>query len=232
MAGMAAPVMPATGDPGGIWPAWNYIYTTYSSTAGSTLTLNSTDPWPYWNAGYTNGTLLYTEVSSGTTLITGPQWQNWNLRYEQAAEYTAEQRAAQEERRRLVDAQQAEWRRQRETERARQAVVNSRAEELLLALLTDEQARTYREHGWFEVRGSKGGRWRIRNSGQAGNVDLMPEIGNERDASFCCHPPGGLPDPDAHLAQMLHLVTDEDGFRETANIAYRRPPRPALREVA
>ena len=132
--------MPATGDPGGIWPQWNYIYTTYSSTAGSTLTLNSTDPWPYWNAGYTNGTLLYTEVSSGTTLITGPQWQNWNLRYEQAAEYTAEQRAAQEERRRLVDAQQAEWRRQRETERARQAVVNSRAEELLLSLLNDEQA--------------------------------------------------------------------------------------------
>ena len=43
----------------------------------------------------------------------------------------------------------------------------------------------------------------------------MPEIGNERDVSYCCHPPGQLPNADAHVAQMLHLVTDEDDFRET-----------------
>jgi hypothetical protein len=103
------------------------------------------------------------------------------------------------------------------------AVAHSRAREVLLSLLTDEQAASYAEKGWFEVRGSRGGRWRIRARGQAGNVDLMPEIGDEREASFCCHPPGGLPDADAHLAQMLHLVTDEDGFRRTANLAYRRP---------
>jgi hypothetical protein len=91
-----------------------------------------------------------------------------------------------------------------------------------MSLLSDEQAVSYRENGWFEVRGSRGGRWRIRNRGQAGNVDLMPEIGEVREASYCCHPPGGLPDADAHAAQMLHLVTDEDGFRRTANLAYGR----------
>ena len=90
-------------------------------------------------------------------------------------------------------------------------------------MLTDQQARDYVEHGWFEVRGSRGGRYRIRNRGQSGNVDLMPEIGNERDATMCIHPPGNLPAADAQLAQLLHLVTDEDGFRRTANIAYRRP---------
>jgi hypothetical protein len=93
---------------------------------------------------------------------------------------------------------------------------------VLLSLLTAEQAASYQENGWFEVRGSRGGRWRIRNRGQAGNVDLMPEIGEERDASFCVHPPDGLPDADAHLAQMLALVTDEDRFRQVANCVHRR----------
>jgi hypothetical protein len=106
---------------------------------------------------------------------------------------------------------------------AARAKVNSRAQQLLMSLLNDEQARDYREHGWFEVRGSSGGRWRIRNRGQAGNVDLMPEIGNEREASFCCHLPYGHPDADSHVAQMFALVTDEDDFRRTANVSYTRP---------
>jgi hypothetical protein len=51
----------------------------------------------------------------------------------------------------------------------------------------------------------------------------MPEIGEERESSWCAHPPGGLPDADAHLAQMLHLITDEDGFMRVANRHYQRP---------
>jgi hypothetical protein len=50
----------------------------------------------------------------------------------------------------------------------------------------------------------------------------MPEIGEIREASYCCHPPDGLPDADAHVAQMLHLVTDEEGFRRTANLTHGR----------
>lgn len=190
----------------GVWDSWNYVYSVSSTTVGSYY---GQDPWPYWNGGYTTS-------ATTVTAIGWPQWQTWNQVYEETAEQQAER-----ERRRA--AMLAERQQRADAERARLTRVSSRAEQLLLSLLSDAQRRTYTEHGWFEVRGSKGGRWRIRNSGQAGNVDLMPEIGNEREMSFCCHPPGGLPDADAHVAQMLHLVTDEDGFRRTANIAYRRP---------
>ena len=37
------------------------------------------------------------------------------------------------------------------------------------------------------------------------------------------HPPDSLPDADAHLAQMLALVTDEEKFLRVANCHYRRP---------
>lgn len=159
-----------------------------------TTITNTADPWPWWNLAYTNN-----QTTASTLIVQAPQWQwqAWNATYTETAEYSAVRQA--------------------------RLAACSRAEELLLSLLTDEQAADYEQHGWFEVRGSKGGRWRIRDRGQAGNVDLMPEIGSERMASYCCHPPDSLPTADAHLAQLLHLVTDEDGFRRTANVAYRRP---------
>lgn len=139
---------------------------------------------------------------------------------------TEEERAGRERRQAERD---ADWqRRQEEQERERDAV-RARAQELLRSLLSDEQWASYQGNGWFEVRGSKGGRWRIRNRGQSGNVDLMPEIGEERDATYCAHPPGGLPDADAHAAQMLALVTDEEAFARVANVHYRNPAREAER---
>jgi hypothetical protein len=99
--------------------------------------------------------------------------------------------------------------------RAARARARDRARELLLSLLTEEQARTYEGDGWFEVAGSDGGLFRIHSAGQAGNVQEI--LAGRPVASYCCHPPGGLPDADAHVAQMLHLQTDEAGFRRTAN---------------
>jgi len=168
--------------------------------------------WQRWNSqGTTSASTLLASTwenwASNATSSTTVTWGLWNETYEETREQ-AERRKARE---REQAAARAAWREERETARAR-------AEELLLSLLTDEQAASYTEHGWFEVRGSRGGRWRIRSRGQAGNVDLMPEIGEIRQASYCCHPPGGLPDADAHAAQMLHLVTDEEGFMRTANL--------------
>jgi hypothetical protein len=62
----------------------------------------------------------------------------------------------------------------------------------------------------------------------------MPEIGEERDMTLCAHPPGHLPDADAHAAQMLALVTDDEAFERTANVHYRRPgaERPFMQAVA
>lgn len=109
---------------------------------------------------------------------------------------------------------QQELERERE-ERERERAA-ARAERLLLSFLTPEQARSYVADGFFLVTGSAGGRWRIRREGYMGNVDLLDEDGRQV-AWYCIHPPGSLPDADAHLAQMLHLVTDEESFRAIGN---------------
>lgn len=204
------------------WQAWNYNYTTSISTPANTLI------WQQWNTVYSSATSitlpspqLYASTGGSTLVI--PAWTSWNTVYTE----TREQREARELRQVQQRQRDEETRAAREVEYAERrrvrAVASARAEELLLSLLSPEQARTWREHGWFEVQGSRGGRWRIRNRGQSGNVDLMPEIGQERLATYCAHPPDGLPDADAHLAQMLHLATDEDGFRRVANVRWVAP---------
>jgi len=179
-------------------------------TGGTALTTFTSDiVWASWNTTYSTtsswgSNSLYTLSAGYTTSST--IWTGWNTAWRESAEQRA--------RREQHQAQAASRHQAR-------AVASARAEELLLALLTEEQAATYQEHGWFEVRGSRGGRWRIRNRGQSGNVDLMPEIGEERQATYCAHPPDHLPDADAWIAQMLHLVTDEEGFRKVANLHWR-----------
>jgi hypothetical protein len=204
----------------GAWQDWNLQYVL--SNSGTTICYTyaaEPNPWDYWNNAYVSGNYTYT--TGGT--IGYPSWETWNVRYEE----TAEQRANRERDHAEIRARQvAEHERLYAADRARQAVVNSRAEQLLMSLLNDEQRRTRREHGWFEVRGSLGGRWRIRNQGQSGNVDLMPQDGDVRLMSFCIHPPDRLPDADAHVAQMLGIVTDELAFRRTGNVTYQRADIP------
>lgn len=188
---------------GTVWPYWCDSITAATITP---VTLSTT--WVNWNLAY-SGTL--TMGTGGTVLMLPATWTAWNSAYTE----TAEQRGLRERQQARYQAEQAEWHEAR-------LRASDRAAELLASLLTDEQMASYRDKGWFEVRGSRGGRWRIRNRGQSGNVDLMPEIGDERLATYCAHPPEGLPAGDAHLAQMLALVTDEDAFRRVANLHYRR----------
>ena len=189
-----------------VWPAWQQ---TGTSAVSITLPPSATGAtWINWNT-------TAATTTSGAIYTTGA-WNTWNATYEE----TAEQREARELR-------AAEFReRAAETAREREAA-KDRALELLSYCLTPDQLASYREKGWFEVTGNRGRRWRIRGRGQSGNVDLMPEIGDEREASYCAHPPGGLPDADAHLAQKLAIETDEDAFEKVANVHYRRPTRAA-----
>ena len=199
-----ANITPITSGPL-IWQAWNQGTTSYTQHDTT---------WAYWNT---------TSASTTTATISiVPTWSSWNTSYEETREQREARELAQAEYRQRQERIQAEATARYEAQRQERVAAQARARDLLLSLLTEEQARSYTEHGWFEVRGSRGGRWRIRERGQAGNVDLMPEIGEVREASYCCHPPGGLPDADAHVAQMLHLVTDEEGFRRTANLVHGR----------
>jgi hypothetical protein len=173
-----------------------YQTATGSPTLGSTASIAWTNQITWYSSGTT--TALWFQPS-GYAGVAAPAYEEPRESREQVAEVAREHAAA---------ARAAAG----ERENAR-----SRARVLLLAVLTPEQAADYTERDWFEVRGSHGGRWRIRRNGQAGNVDLMPEGGSEPVASFCAHPPGSLPDADAHLAQLLALVTDEDAFTRVAH---------------
>lgn len=128
------------------------------------------------------------------------------------------------------------WREQsRAADTARRAAFE-RAEVLLLDWLTPGQAADYREHKRFDLVSSSGRWWRVNcGGGHAGNVQLLDEAGRWV-ATYCAHPPGGLPDPDAWLAQRLSLLTDEAGFLRVANChgyenaRYRAPARGGVPE--
>jgi hypothetical protein len=171
--------------------------TLYVGTTGSTtIPFTSADVWAYWN---TVGT------TSSTLTLTNLTWAGWNTVYQENADQRAERERREEQAR--ADAELAE-------QRYRQAV--TRGEELLLSLLSDEQAASRRDHGYFTVRGSRSGAvYRIHSRGISNNVDRLDD-GGRREMVFCAHPPG-LCAPDVHLAQMLALVTDEDAFLAVAN---------------
>jgi hypothetical protein len=217
------------------WVTWNTGYTTglYTSTATTSSTAyTGTATWGSWNVVYTStsGNTLVYDANSNIAIPSGaqfavsvPQWTTWNTAYQETEDQRLERERQAAEAQALWEAGRAE-REQREAERrAEREQAEARSLELLRSLLTGEQWASYQENGWFEVRGKSGRRWRVRNQGQSGNVDLMPEIGNERDATYCAHPPEGLPVADAHAAQMLALVTDDEAFMRVANRHWRRP---------
>jgi hypothetical protein len=109
----------------------------------------------------------------------------------------------------------------RREERAREAqervAARTRARILLEDFLSDEQKEELNYHSRFHVTGSRGRRYCIRTSGQAGNVDLLKPDGKVQ-ATLCCHPRGYLPDGDAWLMQMVEIRHDEEHFLRTANV--------------
>jgi hypothetical protein len=103
---------------------------------------------------------------------------------------------------------------------------NSRAEELLLAMLNEAQRRSYRLNGTFEVIGSHGNLYRIHR-GKAGNVEWIKPDG-KFGGKLCAHPTerdDWLPVPDVMLAQMVDLITDERAFIRVANVHQGDRPR-------
>lgn len=95
------------------------------------------------------------------------------------------------------------------------------ARELLLSFLSVQQQADYNRGGYFYVISSAGRRWRIRNAGPSGNVDLMAGLEETSvKATYCFHPSCAWPHEQAYLAQMLALVTDEDSVLDVANRCY------------
>ncbi len=193
--------------------------------AGTSSATSSTT-WQNWSQVYAS------EIST-----TNGTWQNWNQGWYSVGTttvYTQPLRPVPEtdevrERRRAEQAQAAQA---AIRYRAEQEEIRQRAEELLTALLSDEQAQTWRAHHWFTVRGSRTGRtYRIRR-GIAGNVDLMAEFADAAEITYCAHPPD-VPAADVCLAQLFLLATDEDQFLAVANVHRRHAvPERHLQAVA
>lgn len=103
--------------------------------------------------------------------------------------------------------------------RARKTPIAQRAIDLLLSFLSDEQRRTFGQHGWFIVVGGQSGRrYRIRGGTYAGNVDLLAANDNYKvEARFCGHCDASIPLGDQLLAQKVMLEVDEPAYIALAN---------------
>jgi hypothetical protein len=161
---------------------------------------------------------IYNHTAS-TTLQLEPL--SYGLTPEQLVELTRvneEQLRANEERQRL--------REERATQRHAEAdAAETRARELLEALLDEQQLADYRAYEHFTVIGSAGNRYRIRR-GTSGNVHWLGDDG-EILGRLCAHPSFNehwLPVPDVAAGQMLALVTNEPAFIGHANVHEGRRP--------
>lgn len=96
------------------------------------------------------------------------------------------------------------------------AAVRERARQLLLSHLTPAQRATFEANRWFVVTGGQSQqRYRIRDSGHAGNVDVLN--GERVQYRLCCHCDHQIPTYDNMLAQKITLEYDEKEFLRLAN---------------
>lgn len=90
---------------------------------------------------------------------------------------------------------------------------NEKAEALLWSKLTDAQRNTFTA-GYFDVTGSRGGRYRISMTSTVQNITSIPRLGLER--GFCAGPSDPMPSFDVWLCQKLLIESDEDRFLRVA----------------
>lgn len=86
---------------------------------------------------------------------------------------------------------------------------------LLKSWLSPDQLTQY-ESGAFEVKGSAGGRYRIR-ADSTYNVDELDRGGQPTGVRYCFQPEGAPALGDIMLAQKIALETDEEGALKVAN---------------
>lgn len=158
----------------------------------------------------------------GTTYLTARDtiWQYW-----QNAPMTSEQLRAEQDR---IQAAREEASRRALAAQQVAAQAKERATELLLSILTDEEARHWQEHGEIQVRSQHGNLYVIERRGVHGNIRLTDEHGCML-GRICVaprmHDEEGrtLPTEDGWLGQYLMLKHDEDLIIGRGNWSHRRP---------
>jgi hypothetical protein len=195
------------------WTAGNTLYVTPSATASNTLS------WNNWIAATPIGSTQAIDVNANRW--TTGTWGLWTDAYTPPLPYVVHEPTPEEiaERARHV----AEMARQRAEHDREQAAADARAEALLRAHLTDEQAAEYEREHVFHVRSRSGRLYRVQR-GWSGNVFEVREEQEGRRievASYCIHPREYVPNADNMLAQTLLLEDAETGEAEFLRIAHR-----------
>ena len=212
------------------WRDWQTVTSTATPTTYDTT-------WPTWVTASTDATTVTRTMSttedvwytwadtSTTTTVTNDTWVTWTTdstgevrdvrrhvgapqRSYQPPQRTPEQIRAQEARleRARIDREVAA--------RKRQEAI-TRADELLMGSLSQEQKVDMERDGFFFVDSKRPGRrYRLRN-GRSGNVDVMEN--NTVLHRLCAHPAMQVPDGDTRLAQKLMLEHQEEAFLGRAN---------------
>jgi hypothetical protein len=115
------------------------------------------------------------------------------------------QLAVRREARRIEDAARVE----------RRGVAKVRSYNLLHRHLDEDQLGMLENEGRFLIESRSGQLYEIRR-GIHQNIYRLNEEGRIVE-QLCAAPSGDLPEGDAMLAQMLHLMVNEEGFRQVAN---------------
>jgi hypothetical protein len=193
-----------------VWRLWNVDYT----SASQIRVVSADRVWRSWVTSASTNTSVTVDYET-TSAENANVWYRWNRGYAPSSapvfnfgrpEETAEQRA---ERERRVREQEAE-----------RAAAKVRANSLLLSLLNEDQKRDWVEKGHFYLHvGDR--KYRIKR-GRSGNVELV-DSNNEPLERYCAHPIPNVPDEDTAVAQMMHLMYDEDRFIGLANVHYTKP---------
>lgn len=184
-----------------IWTEWN--------GQGTSTTVSPCVVWTAWNEDVT------WTVSPGRTWTA---WNEDNTTWVVSPDYRVEaipesiEAIAKREEVRLAAIQ-----REKALTAKRQAA-DSKAKQLLMNFLTEEQQAQYEKDRFFEVLTTRDGKvrkYRIEH-GWAGNVYLIDDQGRKSER-FCIHPAKVLPHADNLLAQKLLLESDEGRFLQIAN---------------
>lgn len=197
-----------------IWNGWCRV-----SVAGDTATATST-VWSGWISNATSASGAECSISTADTI-----WQGWSavVKYSHVEPSPLPPPTPEELERRRRDEetwrqQEQERLRKKEEELKKREAAVARAEQLLRLFLTEEQLAELERNKCFHVQAPSGTRYQI-GRGQHGNIAELDANG-KKIRRYCIQPTGGLPDPDAMLAQKLMLETDEERFKRIANVTH------------
>ncbi len=172
---------------GRVWECWTSNTITCSTTATG-------DFWAGWNSTGFNSTVYNTSTSVTVTSASSRYWVGW------ATTREAKQ-ARQAMRKRGILA------------RRKQSEIDERAEQLLLALLNEEEQRDFARYGSLRIVGKKN----VYEIGQRHDLVTVMDKKGVPQHNLCLHPSLHYPKLDRLAATLLALRFDEDAVIKRGN---------------